>query len=375
MVQETISKNAAQMSPAGSPLKIDEQRTAAAIQNHIRNLVEEHSARGVLIGLSGGLDSALLTALAVRALGKESVNVSYLCERDSERESESKARLVADWLGLELEVRNIEPAMRENHIYAPLIMRIIALSHFVNRYLLNGSYRWLCGESPFVSTLRRDVFDSRKFKRRIYNSSVRHIEAAFNARHICRRQILERQAKDSNWLLLGAANRSEYLVGWFVRGGIDDLPLSPLMGLYKTQIRQLAAYLGVPPEIQEQTPSPDMIKGINDESALGISYTKIDIVLDGTDCGLSDEEIIAAGVAEREITLVRKMNRLSSWKRGSEHANPPVDGGAGGDVRMACPRRSMRSSRSTYSRNPALRRWSRQDFRVLMQLQNHFRDI
>jgi len=314
---------------ANSILKIDESRVAKRIERYIQNLLDKLSARGVLIGLSGGVDSAVLSTLAVGALGKDLVHVSYLYDRDNEKESEYNAYFMANWLGLELEVQNIEPAMRERRIYAPLIMRVNVLSRFVNRHLINN-YRLIFGESAFISTLRQGKFEGYKLKELVYNLTIRHIEAGFNARHIYRREILEKQAKDQNWFLLGAANRSEYLVGWFVKGGIDDLPLSPLMGLYKTQVRQLAGYLGIPPEIQSQIPSPDMFKGITDEFALGISYSKTDVVLDGVDRGLPDEEMIAAGVSRKEISQVCEMNRLSVWKRESEHADPPVDGRTSG---------------------------------------------
>ncbi len=185
-----------------------------------------------------------------------------------------------------------------------------------------------------MSTLRQGKFGGRRLKKLVYNLTVRHIEAGFNARHIYRREMLEKRAQDQNWLLLGAANRSECLVGWFVKDGIDDLPFSPLMGLYKTQIRQLAAYLGIPSEVQKQVPSPDMMKGIGDEFAMGVTYSNIDIILDGMDRALSDDEIIASGVTRREIYLVREMNRLSVWKRESEHDKPPGDGGVRGGFRV-----------------------------------------
>lgn len=321
--------------PSASPLlRIDESRAAKAIEGYIRNLVHKRSARGVLIGLSGGLDSAVLSALAVRASGKDLVHVAYLFDRDSEPESERMARLVADWLGLGLEVQDIEPAMREKRIYTPLIMRISPLSGFATRQLINNSYRLLFAESPFMSTLRQGKFDGHMLKKLVYNLTVRHIEAGFNARHIYRREILEKRAQDQNWLLLGAANRSECSVGWFVKDGIDDLPFSPLTGLYKTQVRQLAACLGIPSEVQNQIPSPDMMKGITDEFAMGITYSKIDTILDGVDRGLPDEEMIASGVTKEEICLLREMNRLSTWKRESEHDEPPVDGGVRGGFRV-----------------------------------------
>lgn len=218
--------------------------------------------------------------------------------------------------------------MRRSQIYKALvIMRLITLSDFVNRYVIYNLYRLFCGELPFISTLHKGSFEGYKLKDFFYNCTIRYVEDTFNARHVYRRQFLEKLAKEQNLLLLGAANRSEYLVGWFVKGGVDDFPFSPLIGLYKTQVRQLADFLDVPTEIRSQPPSPDMVKGITDEFAIGINYTCLDVILDGLNRGLADDRIVAAGVSEEQISHVRRMNQLSAWKRDSEHFEPPVDGG------------------------------------------------
>ena len=115
--------------------------------------------------------------------------------------------------------------------------------------------------------------------------------------------------------LLGAANRTEWLVGWFVKDGIQDLPIQPLTGLYKTRIRQLATFLDVPAGVVEQAPSPDMMKGISDEFALGVCYSKIDLIPDHLERGMTKESILAAACTENEIYRVQEMNRYSEWKR------------------------------------------------------------
>ncbi|MHC4501017.1 MAG: NAD(+) synthase, partial [Planctomycetota bacterium] len=138
------------------------------------------------------------------------------------------------------------------------------------------------------------------------------------------RQFLEGKSDEQNRLLLGAANRSEWQVGWFVKGGIDDVPLSPLIGLYKTQVFELAEYLELPAGIRNQAPSPDMMKGITDECALGIDYNTLDTILDCIDQGVSDEEIVARGISRKDVRLVRTMNDLSRWKRERECATYPV---------------------------------------------------
>ena len=250
------------MPTADTLLKIDEERAVRAIGTYLRSLLHQHSVSGVLIGLSGGIDSAVLATLAIRSLGKDSVRVAYLYDRDSDKGLAVSARLVADWLGLDLETQNIEPALRKRRVYAPWVVRITGLSPFINRFLISV-YR-LMRDIVLVmcaSTAGRRKALGERLQRLLQRLISKYIESGFRARHIYRREVLQKEALSRNLLLLSAANRSEYMLGWFSRGGIDDLPIQPLMGLYKTQVRQLARYLEVPASVRNQPPSPDMMKG------------------------------------------------------------------------------------------------------------------
>jgi len=214
-------------------------------------------------------------------------------------------------------------------------MRITRLSPFINRFIYR-LYHVIAGETPFVASLRAgegEVGD-RTPRSSVLKIVNQYAEEVFNARHRYRREVLESKARARNWLLLGAANRSEWEIGWFVKDGVDDLPYQPLIGLYKTQVRQLGRYLGVPSEIQQQAPSPDMMRGIGDEYALGMSYSTIDMGLDYLDGGLSRRVVRAAGVTEQELRRVREMKDLSSWKRRRMTEPLPVDGGRSGGLRL-----------------------------------------
>lgn len=296
-------------------LVIDAKNEAAKLEEQIRELLDANLADGVVIGLSGGLDSAVVATLAARALGHERVYAYHLYDRDSPRDSRAKADVVADWLGIGLEHHDITPAMRKMGIYLPLIMRLTSFSGLLNRHLDSKLHRLLFREPSFLSSLRRRNLKRKGIRRFFYERTLGAIEAAFNARHIYRRQFLEKRAKERNWLILGAANRSELMVGWFVKGGVDDLPFSPIIGMYKTQVTQLAKYLNLPSGIQNQVPSPDMITGITDESALGITYGTLDIILYYMDRGMSERQIVERGIRDKDVRLVRDMNNLSDWKR------------------------------------------------------------
>lgn len=322
-----------------SGLEIDAELTLRKIDGYLKDLIKRYSATGVLIGLSGGIDSSLLATLAVQALGNRAVHVSYLFDRDSEKDSEEKAQIMADWLGLSLQTTDISPAMRSKGVYSPLIMKLVPYSRACNR-MIQYSYQFMFGETPFKSSLRvsSDEFSVSWLQRFIYDLSIRHIEKGFSERHIYRRVVLEDHARRNHLLLIGAANRSEFQIGWFAKGGIDDLPLQPLLGLYKTQVRQLAKHLGLPAGIQSQIASPDMMKGICDEFGIGHPYERLDIVLDCLDRGLSGEEILASGVKRKELDDIRGLTRLSASKRESKHEPPPVDGGIRGSLRKGIER-------------------------------------
>lgn len=317
-------------------LLIDPKLTVELICNDLQEKMKEQNSNGLLLGLSGGIDSAVLAAIAVIAAGKEKVYASFLYDRDSEKSSETKAQIMADWLGIKLEISDISPVMHERGVYTPLIMKIVPYSSTFNR-LIQYFYRLINGETPFKTTLKIGSGqnpDDSWLKRLMFNLSIRHIENGFTERHLYRRELLEKKAKEKNLTLIGAANRSEFEVGWFVKDGIDDLPIQPMTGLYKTQVWQLASYLELPNEIQSQLPSPDMMLGITDEFGIGHDYRRLDMILNMLEQKKTDQEIIAQGVKREELDDIRELMKFSGWKRASYHEIPPVQGGFNGNVRI-----------------------------------------
>lgn len=295
-------------------LNIDEKSTACRIEGYIQGVFDSSRAGGVLIGLSGGIDSAVLSTLAVRMLGRDKVSVYYIYDKNNDKESEHKARVVAGWLGLKLNMLSIESRMNEKERRAPFFVGINGLPQFVISGI-SGLYCLIMGETPYVSTLRKRAAEGNRFKRWIYNHTVKNLEFMFDEGCIERRKALEEIAKMENLLILGAGNRSEEMTGWFTKGGIDNMPFSPIIGLYKNQVRQIAAYLEIPFEIQKQKSTADVLKGADDKLALGMDYDKIDIIFCGMERGLNDEDIMEYGPTKAEIGRMREMHNLSNWKR------------------------------------------------------------
>ena len=295
-------------------LNVDGKEVSSRIEKYIQNVVAENGVNGVLIGLSGGIDSTVLAALAVRALGKQRVSVYFLHDKNSEKDSIEKARLVAEGLGLNLNVGSIDAVMREKEKDAAFFKFISTLPPFVLPFM-SSLYYIIVGETPYMTTLRKEELKKNKFRRWIYDNIVNGLESMFDGPCAVRRVVLEKIAKEKNLLIIGSGNHSEDLTGWFTIDGIDNMPHSPIMGLFKTQVRQLAEHLDIPQVIQKRAPSPDVLKGADDTLALGMSFDKIDIILYGIEHDMPDGDLMEYGLSKGQIARVRKIHKMSAWKR------------------------------------------------------------
>jgi NAD+ synthase len=120
-----------------------------------------------------------------------------------------------------------------------------------------------------------------------------------------------------NRLVVGAANKSEYLIGYFVKHGCDDATdIMPLLNLYKTQVRDLARFLNIPSRIIEKPPSPDIVPGIVDEDVIGIPYEKLDLILLALEKGWEGVEIAKAlDIEEERVVFVKNLAKKSEHMR------------------------------------------------------------
>ncbi|MCS7099507.1 MAG: NAD+ synthase [Sulfolobales archaeon] len=241
-----------------SYLRIDEAKTAKAIIDFIRNYVSDAGASGVVLGLSGGTDSSVLAALAVEALSADRVAVLFMYDKESSLSSERDAELLASLLNLKL-----------------LKLDLTTGVEFVLK-LLGDSYE----VAPRV--------------------------AKGNVKARLRMVVLYYLANKTNSLVLGSSDRSEWLIGYFTKWGDGAADLYPLINLYKTQVRLLGDYLGLPERICWKPSSPDLWPGHRAVDELGVEYDVIDSVLHlYVDRGLGAEEV--SKIARVDLNTVKNI--------------------------------------------------------------------
>ena len=245
-------------------LRLNAPLAAAVLTSFIRDAVEISGTQGVVVGLSGGVDSSLSAALAVRALGPERVHGFLLPYRTSSAESERDARAVAEHLGMP--------------------HRAIDISPMVDAYF----------------QIEQDAGADRRG-----NKMARE-----------RMTILFDQAKKLDALVLGTSNKTEILLGYSTVFGDNASSLNPLGDLYKCQIWQLSRHLGLPSEVIDKAPSADLWPGQTDEGELGFSYEIADEVLHLLfDLGLRPEEVAARGYEERVVRRIVSLEQRFRFKR------------------------------------------------------------
>ena len=218
----------------------------------------------VVVGVSGGVDSAISLALACKALGPENVYGFRLPYRTSSQESLEHAALVLDMT--QAQTRTIE-------ISDPIDL-------YVKEY------------EPGISPLRKGNLMARLRSIILFDQSAR-LDA----------------------LPLGTGNKSERLLGYFTWHADDSPPINPLGDLFKTQVWALAQHLGIPEVIIEKPATADLVKGVTDEDEIGVSYHAADPILFGLVSGYSVEELVRGGFKEDEVELVSKRLQATHWKR------------------------------------------------------------
>jgi NAD+ synthetase len=226
-------------------------------------LIERRGIERAVIGLSGGVDSAVTAYLCARALGASNVYACRMPYRTSSPDSLHDAQLVVDDLGIH--------------------ERTIEITGAVDGYL---------HVEPDADARRRGNVMARM-----------------------RMVVLFDQSAKLNALPIGTGNKTERMLGYFTWHADDTPPLNPIGDLFKTQVWDLARYLGVPARLIEKAPSADLVADQTDEADLGITYARADAILNLLLLGYSNEQLIERGFDSADVHLVRRRVDSTHWKR------------------------------------------------------------
>ena len=247
------------------------------ITEFITGVVDDAGADGAVIGLSGGIDSTLTAHLAVEALGADAVHGLVMPSEVNTETNMSDAERVAELLDIEYDVLDINPIV----------------DAFVDAYPEGADDQMALG-------------NVRVRTRAVLNYFVANAESR---------------------VVLGTGNRSEAMTGYFTKYGDQAVDCNPIGNLYKRQVRQLAAHIGVPEDLVEKPPSAEMWVGQTDESEMGLGYDTLDAILalhvDGPFSKSATIETL--GVPESAVDRVVELVEASAHKRTMPPAPAALD--------------------------------------------------
>jgi NAD+ synthase len=263
-------------------LRLDAEAEVERIAARVREQVGKNlRKRGAVLGLSGGIDSSVTLALMAHAFGADKVLGLFMPEHDSESESLTLGRLVADRFGVPTELEDIGPALEAMGCYQ---RRDEAIRQIAPGY----GEGWACkvvieNEGFNVSYLIVQSPDGEQQKLRMPVEVYLAVIAATNMKQRTRKQMEYYHADRLNYAVAGTPNLLEYDQGFFVKNGDGAADIKPIAHLYKTQIYQLAEFLGVPEEIRRRPPTTDTwsLAQTQDEFYFSASWQVMDICLLG----------------------------------------------------------------------------------------------
>ncbi len=282
------------------------EKIVAALRNQLRGTLRK---RGLVLGLSGGIDSSVCAALAARAVGARNVLALFMPEKDSDPESLRLGRTVAEAFGIDSVVEDIGPSLQAMGCYDRrdgFIRELVPgyTAEWASKVVISSA---LEGDGYNISYLVVQDPQGQQTRLRMPPSVYLGIVAATNMKQRTRKQLEYFHADRLNYAVVGTPNRLEYDQGFFVKNGDGAADVKPIAHLYKSQVYQLAAYLGVPDEICRRPPTTDTysLPQTQEEFYFSLPYDRMDLCLYGLNHGLPADVVArAAGLSADQMSRV-----------------------------------------------------------------------
>jgi len=247
-----------------SVLNLDWQEVETKIRRFIKDYVENSGAKGVVLGLSGGIDSCTVAALSALAIGGDKVLGLMLPEKETYNPKDIEhAKLIAEKFGLKKEKIDVTPTLKSFFSSIPIF-------------------------EPSDNLCKGNI-----------KARTRMIYLYYYANRL-------------NLLVCGSSDKSETMMGYFTKWGDVAADISPIMDLYKTQVRKLAHHIGVPKGIVAKPASPALWPGQLAEKELGIQYAQLDLILYGLEHFMKTEKIAKQLNVEKKLVDKIKHRWLSA---------------------------------------------------------------
>jgi NAD+ synthase len=310
-------------------LNIDAAAVSAGIENEIRGIVLQRLHRkGVVVALSGGIDSSVVAALCLKALGSARVLGLMLPEADSSPDSLRLAILLAQSLGIRTHVEDIAGILTAAGCYQ---RRDEAIRKVIPQYTEGYKCKIVLPDQvsesayPIFSVVVQSPLGERS-KTRLTLDAYLGVVAATNFKQRTRKMMEYYYADRFDYAVAGTPNRLEYDQGFFVKNGDGAADLKPIAHLYKTQVYQLAAYLGIPEEIQKRPPTTDTypLDQSQEEFYFPLPYDRMDLCLYAKNHDVQPEEVApVVGLTAEQLARVYRI--IDSTRSATRYLHrPPV---------------------------------------------------
>lgn len=309
-------------------LRIDCEQEVEKISAVLREiLARRFKKQGLVVALSGGIDSSVVGALCVRAIGRERVLGLLLPEKDSSDDTRKLSRMIVEHLGIASCETDITDTLEAVGCYRH---RDDAIRQVIPEYGRGHTCKislpsLLSGDSYRLFSVTTQALDGTIRTEFLPPEAYAGILAASNFKQRVRKMFEYYHADRLNYAVAGTPNRLEYDQGFFVKLGDGAADVKPIAHLYKTQVYQLAEFLGIPKEIRERPPTTDTysMPQSQEEFYFSLPYDKMDLCLYGKNHGYSCDEVSAvAGLTTEQVE--RAYNDIDHKRRSTcyLHARP-----------------------------------------------------